>query len=1082
MSALRLLSTNPVFPKIFGRICAASEILCGLGGRGTELISLIDELKPYAGCLTVMQEQFWWSLESGQKGRYQIRCLMKFRKIGLTLLSILFLGQAALASNIYTPHSRHKRLGVLDTVAGAFTDVGSFELPESVLIPAMAVDIDGTLYGLANRKGTPSGLSQLVVIDRATAQVTPVGFPNAINLLAFDIGPDGTAYAGGFDAPPGGWIGDPNLYRIDKATGELTLIGDTGVDKLMDFAFDSLGTMWATVADELYVIDTNTGMAEHAVTITGVDTVMTDPAAEIMGIMFDENDVLYATAFSSVESSPLFTIDTATGQATVVARPEMSVPHGGAYEAGGAVVRVKGDAAGAGDGSTWTDAYNNLRDALAGARPGDQIWVAAGTYTPRGFGGRTATFQLKSGVSIYGGFAGTEAILHQRDSAGHKTVLSGDLNQDDAAVVEPSDLAAEPTRSDNSYHVVTGSGSDETAVLDGFVITGGNANGSGHHDGAGMINVWSATGGRNGDGTMPARPTLAHCTFEWNLASRRGGGMFNSGGTPSLIHCTFRNNHVVGSSAPEYGGAGLYNLDASPAVTDCTFSRNTTGARGAGMYNWDASPTIIHCSFEDNSVLSNAANSMGGGLLNRGASHANVYNSVFTGNIAGYGGGIMNLFGARPTIVNCLLSRNQGVYPGDAAGGGLQNWGGGTNPTVINCTFSKNTAVRQAGLSANGGSTAVVSNCIFWGNRAGNRTDASAQIGGPTVVTYSCVQGGKSGEGNIDIDPLLVEADGPDNIAGTADDDLSLRAYSPCIDAGDDSALPIDIADLDGDGDVLEPIPFDLHGNRRISGFSVDIGAYEAAAVDLLAGNIYTPHNRHKHLAVLDAVTGVFTDVGSFGLLDSVLIPAMAFGIDGTLYGLANRKGSETTSGVSQLVVVDRATAQVTPVGFPNAINLMAFDTGPDGTTYVGGFNKPAGGWIGNSNLYRIDTGTGVLTLIGDIGLDHLMDFAFDSAGTMWATAENELHVIDTNTGSAQHAATITGLDAVMIDPKAEVMGIMFDENDVLYATALSLSPEHILVENSPVFIIDTVTGQATVVAEPELSLAHGGDIFVDPR
>jgi len=263
----------------------------------------------------------------------------------------------------------------------------------------MAVNADGRLCGLANRKGTPSGLSQLVTIDRATAQVTPVGFPNAINLLAFDIGPDGTAYAGGFNAPAGGWIGDPNLYSIDTSTGELTLIGETGVDKLMDFAFDSSGTLWGTVADELYVIDTSTGAAQHAVTITGLDAAMTDPNAEIMGIMFDENDVLYATAFSAIESSPLFTIDTATGRATVAARPEMSLPHGGAYEATGVVVRVKGDAAGAGDGSTWTDAYNNLRDALAGAMPGDQIWVAAGTYTPGGFGGRTATFQLKSGCT-----------------------------------------------------------------------------------------------------------------------------------------------------------------------------------------------------------------------------------------------------------------------------------------------------------------------------------------------------------------------------------------------------------------------------------------------------------------------------------------------------------------------------------------------------------------------------------------------------------------------------------------------------------------------------------------------------------
>ncbi len=247
-----------------------------------------------------------------------------------------------------------------------------------------------------------------------------------------------------------------------------------------------------------------------------------------------------------------------------------------------------------------------------------------------------------------------------------------------------------------------------------------------------------------------------------------------------------------------------------------------------------------------------------------------------------------------------------------------------------------------------------------------------------------------------------------------------------------------------------------------------------------LAGNIYTPHERHQRLGVIDTVTGTFTDVGSFELPESVLIPEMAVDIDGTLYGPVNRRG--TQSGLSQLVIIDRATAQVTPVGFPNAINLMAFDIGPDGTAYAAGFNAPAGGWIGDSNLYRINTGTGVLTLIGDMGLDHLMDFSFDSAGTMWATDENELYVIDTNTGAAQHAAAITGLDAVMIDPAAEIMGIMFDENDVLYATAISLSAEYILVENSPVFIIDTVTGQATVVAEPEMSIAHGGDIFIDKR
>jgi ketosteroid isomerase-like protein len=254
---------------------------------------------------------------------------MTFRRTVLHLALILVLSQAALAAQIYTPHSRHQRLGMIDTATGAFTDLGSFKLPEFGVIPALAIDAEGTLYGLFNFRGTPNVLSQLISIDPETAEVSPVGFPNTFNLTAFEIGPDGTMYAGGFHHPELGWSGDSNLYRVDKATGQLTSVGDTGLDTLMDLAFDSAGTMWGTVGNELYVIDTHTGAADHAVTITGLDAAMADPNAEVMGIMFDENDVLYATTVSLVEKSPLLTIDTLTGEATIAAMPELDIPHGG---------------------------------------------------------------------------------------------------------------------------------------------------------------------------------------------------------------------------------------------------------------------------------------------------------------------------------------------------------------------------------------------------------------------------------------------------------------------------------------------------------------------------------------------------------------------------------------------------------------------------------------------------------------------------------------------------------------------------------------------------------------------------------
>ena len=116
----------------------------------------------------------------------------------------------------------------------------------------------------------------------------------------------------------------------------------------------------------------------------------------------------------------------------------------------------------------------------------------------------TATFQLKNGVVIMGGYAGFgEPDPDARDIELYKTILSGDIGI-------PCD------NSDNSYHVVTGSGTDETAVLDGFTITAGNANG---HDGGGMFNL---------DGS----PTVMNCIFTDNSTESRGGGMHNL----SLIH------------------------------------------------------------------------------------------------------------------------------------------------------------------------------------------------------------------------------------------------------------------------------------------------------------------------------------------------------------------------------------------------------------------------------------------------------------------------------------------------------------------------------------------------------------------
>src|SRR5262249_14970416 len=125
--------------------------------------------------------------------------------------------------------------------------------------------------------------------------------------------------------------------------------------------------------------------------------------------------------------------DTGSGTAPIV---DM-----GAYEKW--IIYVKASATGANDGSNWTNAYTSLQSALSVASNGAEIWVATGTYLPTSGTDRSASFTLKSGVAVYGGFAGTETLLSQRNWATNVAILSGDI-------------ATTGTSSDNSYHVVIG--------------------------------------------------------------------------------------------------------------------------------------------------------------------------------------------------------------------------------------------------------------------------------------------------------------------------------------------------------------------------------------------------------------------------------------------------------------------------------------------------------------------------------------------------------------------------------------------------------------------------------------------------
>lgn len=135
--------------------------------------------------------------------------------------------------------------------------------------------------------------------------------------------------------------------------------------------------------------------------------------------------------------------------------------------ASGKIIYVDANATRANNGSSWPDAYRYLQDGLADANSSPklvEIRLAQGIYKPdRGtgitLGDRYVTFQLKTGVAIKGGYAGlNHPNSNARDIVKYKTILSSDLNGNDIEVTDPCDLPNEPTRDENSYHVVTGSG------------------------------------------------------------------------------------------------------------------------------------------------------------------------------------------------------------------------------------------------------------------------------------------------------------------------------------------------------------------------------------------------------------------------------------------------------------------------------------------------------------------------------------------------------------------------------------------------------------------------------------------------
>ncbi len=420
-------------------------------------------------------------------------------------------------------------------------------------------------------------------------------------------------------------------------------------------------------------------------------------------------------------------------------------------------------------GLTWADAFTDLQTALGWARACEgakTLNVAKGVYYPdEGYAttlespsapdDRKATFYITEGIKLYGGYGAGGAGA--RNPGTNVTVLSGDIQQDDVTTGDGVVQEAADIKGDNSLHVVFVDGGNERAnvtgetVIDGFTITGGYG-----VSGSGLYC-------RGGDKGNECSPKLAEVHFAGNYAVS-GGGMYNDGtldgkSNPYLSHVTFSGN-VAQDGAAMFNNARGYD----------PYANNDFGDIRKG----ESIPTVINAVFINNTVDDSEYSYFEPGIVSNigwqyGTSESILTNVVFSNN-------------------NGAAISNQGSYEGKGFS------------TVINGTFYKNSKVVSSIEDADGGSAgATFVNTILWENE---------QIGSEETFSYSIIPGGCN-RGSCD------------NVYDTTEfpfispTDLRLKAGSPAINRGSNSAIQATGVDTD------------LDGKARIVGNIVDLGAYE---------------------------------------------------------------------------------------------------------------------------------------------------------------------------------------------------------------------------------------------------------------
>ncbi|PBJ12198.1 T9SS type A sorting domain-containing protein [Flavobacterium sp. ACN6] len=447
-----------------------------------------------------------------------------------------------------------------------------------------------------------------------------------------------------------------------------------------------------------------------------------------------------------------------------------------------------------GDGSSWNNALGELITAIESTNPAIvQIWVSSGSYTPM-FG---ASFILKRDVKIYGGFAGTENDLSQRDLKTNISILRGLRN----SVIKTTYLTS-------------------ASILDGFTITEGYA----------VVDKSDNSGSGGGINNLGSDLTISNCIFTANEATAGGGGgIYNYSGYPKIVNCTFNNNK----------SGAISNSESSPTITNCTFEKNislistlsnrrsttiitnsnfieNSGQDGGAVYNELSTVTFTNCNFLKNiSTRGSTGNNGGAAIYSVLNCTIKIYNCNFLKNAAArYGGALTINNKCNVLIANSLFANNTAQTEGNEIYSTVDN-----TVNIINSTFV------NSGVNALTFDDKAVNftNSIVWAQLL-----VPLYFGTPFTFKNSLLLGLKdTSNGNIDATGITDTQ----IFKSPSTEDYTLLEGGIAVNKGNNTLY---------DTALLGSL--DLSGKSRINEIIIDLGAYESRNGSL---GIAEPNKQH---------------------------------------------------------------------------------------------------------------------------------------------------------------------------------------------------------------------------------------------